>query len=473
MAAAAVNGEVERHDIQGLVASGYGHLPQACFLLLEITDPVRAATWLDALAGEVTTAQRKSSGSAINIALAPSGFVKLGLPLEVVQGFSDRFLEGMTAPHRRRGLGDVAGHAPEFWEWGGPNTARVDGVLLLYGEDESTLAQLEERAVGEPDSAGLDVVQRLGTDLHDREPFGFRDGISQPLVEGLRSGRPDNTVRAGEFLLGYPNEYGQLTDRPLVGHTADPARILPPDPEGSGRGDLGRNGSYLVLRQLSQDVKSFWEFVDQATADVDGRSDPAARLTLAAKMVGRWPDGTPLVLAPDSADQAPHDANDFGYHHTDPDGLRCPLGAHIRRVRPRDSLDPRPGSEKSIEVDQRRRLLRRGRAYGLPADPDALPEAAGTESERGLHFICLCANITRQFEFIQQSWINSPKFNGLYEDPDPLMGPGGHTFTVQAEPVRQRVKDLPSFVSVRGGGYFFLPGISALRYLASLTPREG
>ena len=149
-----------------------------------------------------------------------------------------------------------------------------------------------------------EVARRLGTcDQDGIEPFGFRDGVSQPFVEGLsKTGPPENTVKAGEFLLGYENEYGLYTDRPLLDPSADPDGVLPRDAAGSGRADLGRNGSYLVFRQLRQDVPRFWHFVDTATRTADGRSDPAARVRLAAKMVGRWPSGAPLTLAPDADD---------------------------------------------------------------------------------------------------------------------------------------------------------------------------
>jgi deferrochelatase/peroxidase EfeB len=189
-------------------------------------------------------------------------------------------------------------------------------------------------------------------------------------------------------------------------------------------------------------------------------------------MVGRWPNGAPLVLAPGLDDPALSSENDFGYFHIDLEGLRCPLGAHVRRSHPRDSLDPSPGSQRSIDIGKRHRLLRRGRKYGPPLTLEAaLNGGVGAEDERGLHFICLCGNIARQFEFVQHTWVNNPKFKGLYEDPDPLMGAPGRTFTVQAKPVRRRVTDMPSFVQTRGGAYLFLPGVRALRYVAGLAGR--
>jgi Dyp-type peroxidase family len=467
MAPADLTGGLERDDIQGLLASGYGHLREARFLLLAIDDPPRAAAWLGRLAGELTTASGKSRGSAVNVALAASGLAKLGLA-PALGGFSDRFLDGMTALHRSRALGDVDDDAPENWAWGGPNTPPVDLLLLLYAEDKGSLAAEQRRLTGA--DTGLEVIHSLDTQWSEREHFGFRDGIAQPFVEGLREGRPDDTIRAGEFVLGYRNEHGQVTGRPLVGRAADPEGVLPTDPV-SGDADLGRNGSYLVLRTLRQDVRAFWGYVDEATSGADGRSDPDARLRLAAQIVGRWPDGAPLVLAPDRPGEAPHPTNDFRYHDLDPDGLRCPLGAHIRRAHPRDMLDPNPGSERSIAIDKRHRLLRRGRGYGAPIAPNAAPNGgSGDDGQRGLHFMCLCANIARQFEFVQHTWLNNPKFNGLYHDADPLVGRAGRSLTLQAQPVNRRMTNLPSFISVEGGSYFFLPGVRAVRYLASLEP---
>jgi Dyp-type peroxidase family len=457
---------LELHDIQGLVARGYGSLRVATFVLLRIEDATAARAWLGALTGEVATGERGERSEAVHVALTHPGLVRLGLPEGSVAGFPDEFTGGMTTDHRRRILGDVGESAPERWRWGGP-TNPVDALLLLYATDQAGLNALADRHAGPSGlrAAGLAEVQRLATSpLDGIEPFGFRDGISQPLIAELgppdRPGPPLHTVRAGEFVLGYQNQYGQVAESPTVAAAQDPGRVLPRtgDPE---RADLGRNGSYLVLRQLAQDVEGFRRFVDQASR-VDGQADPDAGARLAAKMVGRWPNGAPLTRAPDHPADDLADANDFGYADGDGAGHGCPLGAHIRRVNPRDALDPESGPEQSLRSSNRHRLLRRGRAYGDPADP----------GERGIHFICLNANIARQFEFVQHTWLNNPKFAGLYDDTDPLVAPhqgdAGRTFTVQARPLRQRVTGLPAFVTVKGGAYFFLPGRRALRFLAGL-----
>jgi Dyp-type peroxidase family len=456
---------LDLHDVQGLFARGYGELKAAAFLLLGIEDAAAARRWLGDTANAVTGADMRPSDRALNVAFTSSGLARLGLDRSVLELFSNEFVAGMTTPHRVRILGDVDVNEPARWEWGGPNGPRIDAILLLYARDNGVLASFEAEQTRALAAGGLAAVHRLGTaDLDGFEPFGFRDGVSQPFVEGLaKTGPPEATVRAGEFLLGYTNEYGLYTDRPLLDSTADPAGVLPRDAAGSGRADLGRNGSYLVVRQLRQDVGGFWRFADAATRNPDGSSDADARLRLAAKMVGRWPSGAPLTLAPDADDPALGEANDFAFYAQDRRGARCPIGSHIRRSNPRDSLDPRPGTADSFEINRRHRLLRRGREYGPPLP---LEEAlAGDDgADRGLHFMCLNANIARQFEFVSHTWLNNPKFDGLYDDADPFFAPGA--FTIPTEGVRERVTKVPRFVTVKGGAYFFLPGLAALRYLA-------
>ncbi|GAC1427590.1 MAG: peroxidase [Chloroflexota bacterium] len=465
-------------DMQGIITRGYADLRAAAYMMLEIGDPGAARAWLSRLAGMVTAAPARPRATALNVAFTASGVRALGLAPETLALFSTEFVEGMTTMHRQRALGDTEGSAPEHWNWGGPATPRVDVVLMLFATDAAALAALSSTRSAEiAATRGLRVVTSLDTvDLGDIEHFGFHDGISQPAIAGLhRRDIAANTIRAGEFILGYRNEYGRLTPRPIVAMSADSQSLLPRDPGGSGGGDLGRNGSYLVFRQLRQDVRSFWRFLDAAAADPDGTSNPEARTALAARMVGRWPSGAPLTRAPARDDPALADTNNFGYARHDAAGLMCPIGAHVRRANPRDALDPRPGTASSVAVGKRHRILRRGREYGPPLSP---ADAAGTTpadvpvgEERGLHFICLNANIGRQFEFIQHTWVNNPKFAGLYDDQDALLGAhfgSGRTFTIQGRPLRRRVTGLPRFVTVRGGAYFFLPGIRALHYLAAL-----
>ncbi|MEW2284008.1 peroxidase [Streptomyces sp. NPDC047841] len=471
---------LELDDIQGLVTRGYRTLASACFLVLATAGPAPGArAALGRLAPRVPNSRSDPADTAVHVALTSDGLRRLGLDTPERDGFPYEFVAGMTEPDRSRFLGDVGESAPRHWRWGGPAGPPVHVLVMLYARDGQRLRRLEaeiRREVLVP-GAFTETV-RLGTaELTDQEPFGFRDGISQPLVEGLpkaaaAAGDGDTepgqqVVRAGEFLLGYPNEYGLLTDRPLLPPRRDPLGLLPRAPEGGA--DLGRNGSYLVFRQLHQDVEAFRDYLEAETRRPDGSSDPAAQEALAARMVGRWPGGAPLVRAPDHDDPALATDNGFGYHATDPAGLRCPLGAHIRRANPRDSLDPRPGSADSVAVGRRHRLLRRGRPYG--------PDGTGDNPDaRGLHFLALNANISRQFEFIQHTWLDNPNFNGLHDGPDPIVAPRQErraTFTEQGRPFRTRHAGLPQFVTVRGGAYFFLPGLKALHYLCTAAPGDG
>jgi Dyp-type peroxidase family len=463
---------LELDDIQGLLARGYGNLKAARFLLLAIEEPAAARRWLAGVADRLTSAARRPERDAVNLAFTAEGLSKLGVPPDAIRGFSFEFRDGMTSSHRSRVLGDLENNVPEGWSWGGPSTGKIDVLILVYApaadELELLIADVNRERAGVSEVATLDTVP-----LTDREHFGFHDGVSQPAIEGLgRADSPSNTIRAGEFILGYPNEYGLFADSPTLDRAADPSGLLPPSPHGNGSADLGKNGSYLVVRQLAQDVPDFWDFVGRAAKALDGDDEEANAIELAAKMMGRWPSGAPLVSSPERDDPKLGDSNDFAYHHVDPHGLRCPKGSHVRRAHPRDSLDPDPGSDKSIAIGKRHRILRRGRQFGSWVSPLAATEERGADDdERGLYFMCLNANLARQFEFVQHTWVNNPKFDGLYDETDPVVATrstSGRSFSLPTAPVRGRVTGVPTFVTVRGGAYFFLPGIRAVRYLASL-----
>jgi Dyp-type peroxidase family len=471
-------------DVQGIIVRGYPDLLSACFVLIAVRDGATARRWLAGL--PITDATVRPTAQAINVAFTHQGLRALGLEEEIANQFSEEFIQGMTAPQRRHALGDSGTNSPDQWLWGGPNTPAVHVLLMLYAADEVGLDHLYHALADHFREGGVEQVgDVLRSETHVdeasqcvKEHFGFCDAIAQPFIEGLEKPAPDFlTVKTGEIILGYENEYGKYTERPMVPASHSASAMLAGDAGGSDAHDLGRNGTYLVFRQMSQDPRSFWRFIEAATRDSHGESTREARIRLASKMVGRWPSGAPLVLAPNEDAPELRSRNDFRYHASDPHGLKCPMGSHVRRTNPRDSLGPDPGTDKSIAVNKRHQILRRGRMYGTPGaptmDPDDLMNADSTK--RGLYFICLNANISRQFEFMQQSWVNNPKFAGLYEDPDPLIGVRDPkqkgrraVFTEPAEPVRRRVADLPDFVTIRGGAYFFLPGVSAIRFLASM-----
>ncbi len=490
----AVFTEVDLADCQGLLVRGYGQLPHAQFLVLTINEGAAAKATLSQWIDTITRGNQKPLDSAMNIAFTHEGLVALDLEGDALESFADTFRAGMTTSHKQRMLGDIGESAPEHWLWGGD--AHV--VVMIYGKTQSELADASEAFTTAVNGEGLTVVfDQVTETLPDgKEHFGFRDGIAQPYIREFdRQGKlaHQEAVPLGEFVLGYSNGYELQTRSPKVRASDDTQDLLQVSAEESGYHDLGRNGSYLVVRQLEQDVPGFW----QSMQDLSQQTQQQDPIYLASKMVGRWPNGVPLVMSPDAEPtEVPDDLDDFMYQQEDADGLRCPLGAHIRRTHPRDSLPPEPGSEKSIEFSNRHRLLRRGRPYGKPVDSSMLPqrflEALGnnkkvTNDSRGLMFVAFNANIERQFEFVQHTWSNNPNFNGLYQEPDPIIGTrdvvksrreqlgqddqpesaSEDHFTIQGCPMHQRVSGMPNFVSMKGGGYFFMPSLSALKFLLS------
>jgi Dyp-type peroxidase family len=484
MAAVALNNHFDQEatvlelgDIQGIVFSGYQNKSEASYLLLQVIEPAKARQWLRSIAQLVTSGVDRSPDTCLNVAWTARGLAALGLGDDGLHTFPLEFREGLSGSDTRsRTLGDCDESAPSSWSWGGSDTP-VDALLMLYGRSPDVL-----RALIDGQQAAMQGALRCVAELHTktlperREHFGFADGIAQPVIEG--SGREvpagARSLKAGEFILGYENEYGKLPFVPNVAPALDAGGQLADCSAEGKRKALGRNGSYLVVRQLKQDVHGFWTCMRAAAeAESPGRTVGDRAIALGAKCVGRWPSGAPLALAPDHDEPARGSSNDFGYLRDDEHGLRCPIGAHIRRTNPRDSLEG--GASESYKVVDRHSIIRRGRSYGaMLADRPWLAER-DDDQERGLVFMCLNANIRRQFEFMQQTWVNNPKFGGLYDERDPLIGArdaDANGFTIPDQPARRRLDALPRFVSVRGGGYFFLPSLRALKFLASLPSAQ-
>ncbi len=460
-------------DIQGIVFSGYQKKAFASYLMLRVVDAAKARACLRSLAQCVTTGADRPADSCINVAFTARGLAALGLEDDALQTFPLEFREGLAGSETRsRALGDVDDSAPAHWAWGGPDRV-VHVMLMLYARTEPLLASLiaSQRAQLEPAFSCL--FEQSTQSLPDRrEHFGFADGIAQPAIEGSGHEAPSSArvIKAGEFILGYENEYGKLPFVPNAAPARDSGGHLEDCQAEGMRKALGRNGSYLVVRQLDQNVHAFWSYMRQAAEVQLGAAhanDGAIRL--AAKCVGRWPSGAPLVSCPEQDRPELGNKDDFGYFWKDRQGMRCPIGSHIRRANPRDSLEPDPVS--SNKVSDRHRIMRRGRTYGKPVARPWLVEKDDGE-QRGLMFICVNTNIRRQFEFIQQTWINNTKFSGLYDEVDPLLGgfePEASNFSIPDDPVRSRLEGIPRFVRIRGGDYFFLPSLRALRFLASLS----
>ena len=550
---------IEDGSVQSILFSGNGKLKEgACIAVVPDADgtPEDFRRWLCRAQARVTYGDTAPQTRASYVALGRRGLSLLGLDgdlssegrwtgaderargTEGIGGagrtggagaartlFPPALAMGMDHPSRRFVLGDEDEDAPHNWDWGS-GEREAAAVVFCYGRDETVfdaelaahLADLEP--ICRPAEHEIIRFDSLaGGEL--REPFGFADGISQPRIAGtsqLRSrvARDDlHRVEPGEFILGYRDNRDRFPPSPQIEAVRDTADDLPSPASrqplryplfaarhiGSGeaalRRDLGRGGSYLVIRQLEQDVDLFHKTTIDMAADLRGDHCPyepatfRTALALQAKMVGRWhdgysleqkpirlqrdADGTELIYRYDAP--APNDPggepveNDFLFGANDPQGDLCPFGAHIRRAFPRDGLDP--DNPDSLSIANRHRLLRRGRSYR---------QMRGNREARGTFFVCLNADIERQFEFVQQSWIGSPKFHSLTDEVDPITAQGvnqllikdpdkarwvtdGLPFTIQAGGREHRQHGMRKFVRLRGGGYFFLPSREALRFL--------
>jgi Dyp-type peroxidase family len=440
--------------IQGFVVRPYA-FAVAGYLFLRIDDVDRAAAWIAEITEHVQTAATWSvkPDSGVNIAFSYAGLRRLELPDACLAGFPEEFRQGMAA--RADLLGDTGDSAPSEWV-GGLGTDEIHVLVMIAAKHADALAAHDKRLrAGLAGNGGLTVIyDDLGTALPGgKEHFGYTDGFAQPSIEG--TGLPSlpgqgavtkdggwRPIRAGEFILGYPDEEG----------------VLPAAPPAA---ELSTNGSYLVYRKLHQDVATFRGQLSAAAERYPGGEE-----LLAAKIVGRWRDGTPLELSPDDqnpaivADEARNNASRYS---GDADGRRCPIGAHVRRANPRDSL-PFDG-----QLVNRHRLIRRGIPYGTPLPPGAADDG----QDRGVIFVTLQASIARQFEFVQSQWLGAGNSFGLGEDQDVMLGPQDQANP--ANPKKMTIPGSPPFflgplervVTVKGGEYFFVPGINGLQFLAA------
>jgi len=437
------------------------NLPHAeCLMVRLKADPARCRDWLNGLSKEVTFGpdgdrRGRRLECALSLAFTASAFGpdKLALPPGDLATFSPPFLNGMDADCRARALGDEGLNAPDDWEWGGRSN-RADVLLVAYDLDQIALRQRIAELKRGARQCGHTIAYSLPLEPPSKipapGPFGFVDGVSQPSIRGtsgkLAPGAEEPPLDAGEFILGYRDTSG----------------YLPPSPKIAAQRDLGRDGTYLVVRQLEQHSEGFADWLKATATRLETGTTclakvPAGALSnvLAAKSMGRWYNGSALAQNPGNPGVNPR--NDFRYGRLDPSGSGCPLGSHARRANPRDSLNP--GSNQQLKVTNRHRILRVGRKYA-PTAPDG---------RAGLLFMCINADIGRQFEFIQQTWLLGRSFLGLEEETDPIIGVGRHEtrrFTVQTSngPIRLRIPKL--LHRTRGGAYFFMPGREALHYLA-------
>lgn len=482
---------LETEEIQNLVFGGSRHLPNGRCLLVNFGKTPRKTiqNWLHKVRGDINWGDTKPEDQAVYLAFSRTGLAKLGLNYDHERqtacgvtapdcfqndesNFPPAFELGMAHPTREHVMKDTGESAPDKWIWGGTEKTAVDAAIILYGDD--TIHELLDQQRQNLEDHSLDEIHMVtmlpqGKGLA-REPFGFVDGTSQPKLRGTKLAAEDknslHVVEPGEFVLGYHDNRGYFPPTLRVPAEWDTTGALPSEPlampsrfpdfdnEFEMSRDFGRNGSFLVIRQLHQKVDEFENWLD-------ANSKPHHVLTkeeLAAKLVGRWREtGASIVRHPHKPPADTEPDNDFLFGQEDPQGERCPFGAHIRRTNPRDSQNPE--SDEELLVSNRHRILRRGRSYW---DND----------DKGLFFMCLNADIERQFEFVQQNWMLSSTFHGLRDEVDPIANngvtPACPNFSIPHPSSPQTLKGLTSFVTTKGGGYFFLPSEAALRFLCEL-----
>lgn len=417
----------------------------ARYEFLSFKEAASGRAWLAGLVDKVGTGRSVGNASPdarwVTVAFTCNGLRALGVDDKALATFPEEFRLGMAARAGILGLGG-ASH-PDQWvgELGG---GAVHAIVILFARDVEERDRCERQHREYLSTIpGVTVLSSLNLEALPpfdgiaREHFGYRDRLSQPVIkETGEQPTPGSApaIRAGEFILGYEDESGTVP--PL------------PQPE-----LLSRNGSFLAYLRMEEHVARFRDFLRQQAQAADGQE------LIAAKLMGRWRSGAPLVLAPDKDDPALggdlQRTNDFLYKKADPLGYRCPVGSHIRRMNPRDTG----------ENMQRRKMIRRGGTYG-PLLPDG---ALDDGVERGIAAFIGCASLIRQFEFAMNVWVNDPKFKDLDNERDPIVGNQDGTFdmTIPKRPIRKRIRGLPAFTTIRGGAYFFLPGVKALRFLAS------
>lgn len=434
---------LELHDIQSGVLRPRPTPFAATYWVLRIDDANAGKALMRKFAGVVSAADRPEAPDRdtwVSVSLTYQGLKALGVPQTSLDSFSAPFRQGMAV--RAAALGDTGESAAESWEkpLGTPDVHVI--VTGIAPDDARLNAALSGAREALREYPGVREIWQQ--DCHvmpgEREPFGYRDGISHPAIEG--SGIPgsnpyETPLKAGDFVIGYPGELDAPVPQPDV---------------------LGRNGSYIAFRKLHQRVAAFRRYLRENS------SSPQEEELLAAKMMGRWRSGAPLALAPTADDPALGEDRDrnnaFHYRADDPIGYATPLGSHIRRTNPRDG--------EIAGVARIHRMIRRGTAYGSPL-PDGVLDDDG--ADRGLMFAFVGVDLVRQFEFVQKEWMNKSEFFGGSGERDPVVGSGGDPYSIPRRPIKRTLKSVPRFVITRGGEYAFMPSLSALRWLADLPNR--
>ncbi|HMJ87451.1 MAG TPA: Dyp-type peroxidase [Vicinamibacterales bacterium] len=541
LASAAVEEVLDVRNIQGNILAGFNKDHQA-LLFLKITDAAKAKRWLQFITPSIATMDEVVSfnrlfkamrarradepcglvATWLNIAFSRDAIETLTSSAEAARFRDEAFQAGL--PARSSLLGDpTALHAPgspKNWKFGRPGA--IPDVVLTVASDDVNALQEEvdhlkttlKKIPGATASGGSGLTlmfdQRGNTlpgALRGHEHFGFKDGISQPAVRGRLSEAPDDFLTARYVdpadsrakLLSTPGSVLVYPGQFVFGYERQDANgdgALPFDPTVVPA--WAKNGSYLVIRRLRQDVKAFRDAMSKQAkrlAKEQGFKGVSAA-TLAAKLVGRWPSGAPVARSPEADDEAlgkndfannhfayqddttpvplknapPHRPDDFAQSRADLFGFSCPHAAHVRKVNPRDLATDTGGAHDTLT----RRILRRGIPYGDPLPRTAGSTSSANTADRGLLFVCYQTSIENQFEFLTNHWVNAtaaPEDGGF----DVIIGQNG------GDAARQRTADLPALIDPTqtltfttewvvptGGGYFFAPSIEALATVLSV-----
>ena len=446
-------------DIQSIVLHERPVPYFGTLVALKINNPQIGRQMLAKVLPSVTDSEdwHKDMQATLSIVMTYEGLQALGVPQASLDSFPASFKAGMA--NRADKLQDIDVNAPKHWvaPFGDKGDIHVCAAIIADTQEkwQTKLAELKDDIdshINENDPTQGDVEILMEHDFGATEDvknvFGYRDGISNPEIKGSGIQTPPSytdSIAAGEFVLGYESEAGTIAPMP--------------QPE-----VLGKNGSFMVLRAYDSHVAKFNKYLKD-----NSDSTEEAEL-LGAKMWGRWRSGAPLVLSPEQDDEAlgadPSRNNDFGYRE-DPHGKRCPFGAHARRMNPRDSKD-------FILSDVRvHRIVRRVVGFGEVLPPEVTEDDG---KERGLFFIGINAHAMETVEFLQSQWINDGNFMNLGEEKDPMLGvhhgdedAAADTFTVPADPIRQRYHSIETFNTLYGGEYLFIPSLSALKWISELS----
>ncbi len=461
--------QVDWSDVQGEIFQPY-LLDHEAHLLLHFPKADAGKQFIAGLKDKISRADEwdKKVDSRCNLGLTYTGFSALGLSAEELASFPYPFRVGMA--ERAQILGDTQASAPEHWDK--PYGQReVHAWVMVKGVSATKRDQLADEVATLAEKSAVTVMLRddaddfTGPGNRTKEHFGFTDGIGQPAVcgapgpsyPGQGTPQPDGSwkdLALGSFLLGYTDEMG----------------YNPPFPANP---QLRRNGTFMAYRKLAQHVGRFRDYIDANKHLVGGDGD-----LLAAKMVGRWRSGAPLELCPDHDDPAlgeDDERNDDFRYDKDIDGMRVPHLSHIRRANPRDSLPADSAVQPRLH-----RIIRRKTPYG-PYLPEGEPE---DDVARGIIFRVYNARIASQFEMVQSEWMASGNdAGGLSTDQDPIAGltdsddkgPNrlGSTMAIPRADGIKTLYGLPRFVTMKGGEYFFLPGISAIDWILANTGTAG